>query len=126
MLIGIVVTNAIVLLDRIKHNEEHMNIREAIIEAAATRMRPILMTAIATICAMAPLVFGHSEDGNIVSQSLAIVVIGGLTVATVLTLIVVPVIYELLYFRTSAKQRKQENIPAVSDTELTIEGGIKL
>lgn len=122
MLIGIVVTNAIVLLDRIKHNEEHMNIREAIVEAASTRMRPILMTAIATICAMAPLVFGHSEDGNIVSQSLAIVVIGGLTVATVLTLIIVPVIYELLYFRTSAKQRKQENASAVSDTELTIEG----
>lgn len=107
MLIGIVVTNAIVLIDRIKHNEGHMTIREAIIEAAMTRMRPILMTAIATICAMLPLVFGHSEQGSIVSQSLAIVVIGGLTAATILTLIVVPVIYELFYFRKSAKQRKQ-------------------
>ncbi|MNP75875.1 Swarming motility protein SwrC [compost metagenome] len=71
-------------------------------------MRPILMTAIATICAMLPLIFGHSETGSIVSQSLAIVVIGGLAVATVLTLIVVPVIYELLYFRKSAKQRKAQ------------------
>ncbi|OAB42458.1 efflux RND transporter permease subunit [Paenibacillus glacialis] len=106
MLIGIVVTNAIVLIDRIKHNEQYMTVREAIIEAALTRMRPILMTAIATICAMLPLVFGHSEEGSIVSQSLAIVVIGGLTAATVLTLIVIPVIYELFYFRKSAKQRK--------------------
>jgi len=105
MLIGIVVTNAIVLIDRIKHNEQYMTIREAIIEAALTRMRPILMTAIATICAMLPLVFGHSEEGSIVSQSLAIVVIGGLTAATILTLIVIPVIYELFYFRKSAKQR---------------------
>ncbi|WP_379135525.1 efflux RND transporter permease subunit [Paenibacillus sp. sgz500958] len=106
MLIGIVVTNAIVLIDRIKQNETHMSIREAILEAAGTRMRPILMTAIATIFAMTPLLFGHSEQGSIVSQSLAIVVIGGLTAATLLTLIVVPAIYELFYFRKSAKERK--------------------
>lgn len=108
MLIGIVVTNAIVLVDRIKHNEEHMSIREAIVEAAQTRMRPILMTAIATVCAMVPLVFGHSEQGNIVSQSLAIVVIGGLVAATVLTLVIVPVIYEMFFFRKSARQRKEK------------------
>lgn len=110
MLIGIVVTNAIVLVDRIKHNEEHMTIREAIVEAAQTRMRPILMTAIATVCAMVPLVFGHSEQGNIVSQSLAIVVIGGLVAATVLTLVIVPVIYELFFFRKSARQRKEQKM----------------
>ncbi|MDF2926661.1 MAG: acriflavin resistance protein [Paenibacillaceae bacterium] len=108
MLVGIVVTNAIVLIDRVKHNEAHMTIREAILEAATIRMRPILMTAIATICAMLPLLFGHSETGSIVSQSLAIVVIGGLSVATALTLVVVPVIYELLYFRQSARQRKAQ------------------
>ncbi|WP_410512563.1 efflux RND transporter permease subunit [Paenibacillus sp. BR2-3] len=106
MLIGIVVTNAIVLIDRIKQNEEHMSIREAILEAAGTRMRPILMTAIATIFAMIPLLFGDPEQGSIVSQSLAIVVIGGLTAATLLTLIVVPAIYELFYFRRSAKERR--------------------
>ncbi|WP_310830456.1 efflux RND transporter permease subunit [Paenibacillus pedocola] len=107
MLIGIVVTNAVVLIDRIKQNEEHMPIRAAILEATGTRMRPILMTAIATVCAMLPLLFGQSEQGSIVSQSLAIVVIGGLTAATLLTLLVVPAIYELLYFRKSAKERKQ-------------------
>jgi multidrug efflux pump subunit AcrB len=106
MLIGIVVTNAIVLIDRIKQNESHMNIRDAILEAAGTRMRPILMTAIATVFAMIPLLFGDPEMGSIVSQSLAIVVIGGLTAATLLTLIVVPAIYELFYFRRSAKERR--------------------
>ncbi|MDG0813502.1 efflux RND transporter permease subunit [Cohnella rhizosphaerae] len=105
MLIGIVVTNAIVLIDRVKQNEERMTIREALLEAVGTRMRPILMTAIATVCAMLPLVFGVSESGSIVSQSLAIVVIGGLIVATLLTLVIVPCIYELLFFRKSRRQR---------------------
>lgn len=105
MLIGIVVTNAIVLIDRVKKNEARMSIREAIVEAAVTRMRPILMTAIATVCAMLPLVFGTSESGSIVSQSLAIVVIGGLVVATLLTLVLVPCVYELLYFRKAKRQR---------------------
>ncbi|TVY04330.1 efflux RND transporter permease subunit [Cohnella terricola] len=106
MLIGIVVTNAIVLIDRVKQNEETMTIREALLEAAGTRMRPILMTAIATVGAMLPLVFGSSESGSIVSQSLAIVVIGGLIVATLLTLVIVPCIYELLFFRKSRRQRR--------------------
>ncbi|MBB6670841.1 efflux RND transporter permease subunit [Cohnella nanjingensis] len=105
MLIGIVVTNAIVLIDRVIQNEEKMTIREALLEAAGTRMRPILMTGIATVCAMLPLVFGTSESGSIVSQSLAIVVIGGLVVATLLTLVIVPCIYELLFFRKSRRQR---------------------
>lgn len=106
MLIGIVVTNAIVLIDRVKQNEQSMPIREALIEAATTRMRPIIMTAVATISAMLPLVFGSHETGSIVSQSLAIVVIGGLTAATLLTLIIVPCVYELLFFRKSRKQRR--------------------
>ena len=105
MLIGIVVTNAIVLIDRVKQNEERMTIREALLEAAGTRMRPILMTAIATVCAMLPLVFGTTESGSIVSQSLAVVVIGGLVVATLLTLVIVPCLYELLFFRKSRRQR---------------------
>ncbi|MFP7296791.1 efflux RND transporter permease subunit [Neobacillus niacini] len=105
MLIGIVVTNAIVLIDRVRQNEENMSIREAIIEAAATRMRPIMMTAVATICAMIPLLFKESQTGSLVSQSLAVVVIGGLALATLLTLIVIPCVYELLYFKKSKKQR---------------------
>ncbi|MFD0959327.1 efflux RND transporter permease subunit [Paenibacillus chungangensis] len=106
MLIGIVVTNAIVLIDRVKQNEEYMPIREALVEAATTRMRPIMMTALATICAMLPLVFGEHASTNIVSQSLAIVVIGGLAVATLLTLVIVPCTYELLFFCKARRQRR--------------------
>lgn len=110
MLIGVVVTNAIVLLDRVKQNEQKMTIREALVEASATRLRPILMTAVATICAMLPLLFKKAETGSLVSQSLAIVVVGGLTVSTLLTLIVIPCIYELLYFKKSKKQRRKTKI----------------
>lgn len=109
MLIGIVVTNAIVLIDRVRQNEEKMSIREALVEATATRMRPIMMTAIATICAMIPLLFKASQTGSLVSQSLAVVVIGGLALATLLTLIVIPCVYELLYFKKSKKQRMSES-----------------
>ncbi|MFC4411445.1 efflux RND transporter permease subunit [Chungangia koreensis] len=108
MLIGIVVTNAIVLLDRVKQNEQSMIIRDALVEATATRMRPIFMTAIATISAMLPLLLKQAEAGSLVSQSLAIVVIGGLAMATLLTLIVIPCIYELLYFNKSNKQRMEQ------------------
>ncbi|ATP40396.1 Swarming motility protein SwrC [Solibacillus sp. R5-41] len=96
MLIGIVVTNAIVLVDRIIHMEhDGMNMRDAILEAGATRLRPILMTAIATIGAMLPMAFGGA-GGGLISQDLAVTVIGGLLSSTVLTLIIVPIVYELL------------------------------
>ncbi|BBI36771.1 efflux RND transporter permease subunit [Cohnella abietis] len=106
MLIGIVVTNAIVLIERVQQQIEHgLTIREALIEAGGTRLRPILMTAIATICALMPLAIGLG-GGSIISSGLAIVVIGGLTSSTILTLVVVPVIYEMLYFKRSRKQRQ--------------------
>lgn len=110
MLIGIVVTNAIVLLDRVRQNEEKMPIREALLEAGATRFRPILMTALATIFAMLPLLFGKEEMGSIlVSKGLAVVVIGGLAVATLLTLVIIPVVYELFHFRKAKSQRLAKN-----------------
>ncbi|MEC0244602.1 efflux RND transporter permease subunit, partial [Paenibacillus chitinolyticus] len=96
MLIGIVVTNAIVLLDRVIHNEKAgMRTREALLEAAATRLRPILMTALATVGALLPLAFGF-ESGGLISKGLAVTVIGGLISSTLLTLIIVPVVYEFL------------------------------
>src|SRR5699024_11758439 len=94
MLIGIVVTNAIVLIDRVIRNEESgLTIREAIIEAGQTRLRPILMTALATIGALIPLLFGM-EGGGLISKGLGITVIGGLTSSTLLTLVIVPLVYE--------------------------------
>jgi multidrug efflux pump subunit AcrB len=107
MLVGIVVTNAIVLIDKVKQNEQQMTIRDAIVDATATRMRPIVMTAVATICAMLPLLFSKSQTGSLVSKGLASVVIGGLSVATLLTLVVIPVVYELFHFRKAKKQRKE-------------------
>lgn len=96
MLIGIVVTNAIVLVDRIIHMErDGLVMREAVLEAGATRLRPILMTAIATIGALIPLAIG-SGGGGLISKGLAITVIGGLTSSTLLTLIIVPIVYEVL------------------------------
>lgn len=96
MLIGIVVTNAIVLVDRVIQMErEGLSVRNALLEAGATRLRPILMTAIATIGAMIPMALS-SGGGGLVSQDLAITVIGGLFSSTLLTLVVVPVVYELL------------------------------
>lgn len=97
MLIGIVVTNAIVLIDRVINNEKSgMDMKAALIEAGGTRIRPILMTAIATIGALVPLLFG--EDSSIlISKGMAATVIGGLISSTILTLVVVPVIYEILF-----------------------------
>lgn len=112
MLIGIVVTNAIVLIERVQQQIEHgMSIRDALIEAGGTRLRPILMTAIATICALMPLAVGLG-GGSIISSGLAVVVIGGLASSTILTLVVVPVMYELLYFKRSRKQRMVSEAPA--------------
>ncbi|THE13115.1 efflux RND transporter permease subunit [Bacillus timonensis] len=110
MLIGIVVTNAIVLVDRIIHMErDGMTMREAVLEAGSTRLRPILMTAIATIGALIPLLFGEG-GGGLISKGLGITVIGGLASSTLLTLLVVPIVYEILS-KMFKKDRKniQEN-----------------
>ncbi|TCI70682.1 MULTISPECIES: efflux RND transporter permease subunit [unclassified Exiguobacterium] len=94
MLIGIVVTNAIVLIDRVIHKEAAgLSTRDALLEAAGTRLRPILMTALATIGALAPLALGL-EGGALISKGLGVTVIGGLTSSTLLTLLIVPIAYE--------------------------------
>ncbi len=107
MLIGIVVTNAIVLVDRIIHMErDGLSMREAILEAGATRLRPILMTAIATMGAMIPMAIGFGGGGGLMSKDLAITVIGGLLSSTLLTLVVVPIVYEILS-KMLKKNRKE-------------------
>lgn len=96
MLIGIVVSNAIVLLDRVEKNRKRgLELHDAIVEAAKVRLRPILMTAFATIFALLPLAMSTSSSG-LISQGLAVAVIGGLTTSTLLTLIFVPVLYSLV------------------------------
>lgn len=106
MLIGIVVTNAIVLIDRVITNEKDgLAMKEALIEAGGTRIRPILMTAIATIGALMPLLFGQ-DSSILISKGMAATVIGGLISSTLLTLIVVPVIYEILFTLKNKITRK--------------------
>ena len=94
MLIGIVVTNAIVLLDLVEQfRRKGMDARTAVIEGGRRRLRPILMTAIATILALIPMALGIGGKGGFLSTPLAVVVIGGLFTSTFLTLILVPVLY---------------------------------
>lgn len=95
MLIGIVVTNAIVLISFVEMlRERGLPANEALLEGARSRVRPILMTALATIFALVPLVLGLGT-GIIIAAELATVVIGGLFTSTVLTLVVIPVLYSL-------------------------------
>lgn len=109
MLIGIVVTNAIVLIDRVIHKEkEGLSTREALLEAGATRLRPILMTALATVGALIPLAVGM-EGSGLISKGMAVTVMGGLTSSTLLTLLIVPIVYESLSrFRRKKFQETEE------------------
>jgi HAE1 family hydrophobic/amphiphilic exporter-1 len=109
MLVGIVVTNAIVLLEfviELRHNRG-LSLRDALIEGGKTRLRPILMTAVATILALTPLALS-GEGGTLIASDLAVVVIGGLFTSTFLTLFVVPVIYELIGGWQDRRAAKQE------------------
>jgi hydrophobic/amphiphilic exporter-1 (mainly G- bacteria), HAE1 family len=121
MLIGIVVTNAIVLLDLVEqHRHKGMPMYDALVQGGRTRVRPILMTAIATILALVPLGLGLSE-GEIIASELATVVIGGLFTSTFLTLIVIPVVYSLVEdakVRTSRAFGRGES----HETEATLGG----
>ncbi len=104
MLVGIVVTNAIVLIDLVnQYRERGLKVGDAILHGAARRLRPILMTAAATIFALTPLAIGVTGQGGFISQPLAVVVIGGLVSSTILTLIVLPVLY---YLVEGAKERR--------------------
>lgn len=97
MLIGIVVTNAIVLIDLVnQYRDRGMSVRDALLHGASRRLRPILMTALATIFALMPLALGITGSGGFISQPLALVVIGGLLSSTVLTLLVLPALYDLV------------------------------
>ncbi|WP_028548939.1 efflux RND transporter permease subunit [Paenibacillus sp. UNC451MF] len=123
MLIGIVVTNAIVLIDRAQQlREEGYTVRHALIEAGKVRFRPIIMTAGATIMALVPLALGLSGEGALIGKGLGVVVIGGLTTSTILTLIVVPIIYELIEEMKAYISRKIRKGNHTLNQEGTLEG----
>ncbi len=105
MLVGIVVTNAIVLIDLVnQYRERGSKVVDALLDGTTRRVRPVVMTALATIFALTPLATGVTGSGGFISQPLAIVVIGGLLSSTVLTLVVLPALYSLV---EGAKERRE-------------------
>jgi HAE1 family hydrophobic/amphiphilic exporter-1 len=116
MLVGIVVTNAIVLIDLVnQYRAKGLAVGEALIEGGRRRLRPILMTATATIFALIPMALGLTGSGGFISQPLAIVVIGGLISSTLLTLVVLPVLYYLVEGgREKRKAKKAAKLAARS------------
>ncbi|MBO9051974.1 efflux RND transporter permease subunit [Curtobacterium flaccumfaciens] len=110
MLVGIVVTNAIVLIDLVnQYRRRGLRVREALIEGATRRLRPILMTAMATIFALLPMAIGLTGKSGFISQPLALVVIGGLVSSTLLTLVVLPALYFVV---ERARERNDDRIAA--------------
>jgi HAE1 family hydrophobic/amphiphilic exporter-1 len=108
LVFGIVVSNAILLIDFAERGRRSgLPLRTALLRAGSVRLRPILMTAVATIAALLPVALGISSGGGggLISQSLAIVVEGGLVSSTLLTLLVVPVVYSL--FRRDRRERQR-------------------
>lgn len=109
MLIGIVVTNAIVLIDLInQYRSQGLGVVEAVVEGGRHRLRPILMTALATIFALLPMALGVTGEGGFISQPLAVVVIGGLITSTLLTLLLVPTLYAMVELRKERRRKKKE------------------
>ncbi|SMQ15763.1 hydrophobic/amphiphilic exporter-1, HAE1 family [Streptomyces sp. Ag82_O1-12] len=108
MLIGIVVTNAIVLIDLInQYRKQGHGVVEAVIEGGRHRLRPILMTALATIFALLPMALGITGEGGFIAQPLAVVVIGGLVTSTLLTLLLVPTLYAMVELRKERRAKKR-------------------
>ena len=119
MLIGIVVNNAIVLVDYINlmRREQQLPLYKAVVEAGRLRLRPILMTTLTTILAMLPLSFGTGTGGEI-QASLARVVIGGLAVSSLITLVFIPVVYVSV---TSAFNRVRAWLPSWKTEETAVQ-----
>lgn len=125
MLVGIVVTNAIVLIDLINQYRQPrdgrggMSVADAITHGARQRLRPILMTALATVFALTPMALGLTGGGGFISQPLAVVVIGGLVSSTALTLVLVPVLYRLVEGRreTKALLRAMQQRPEFAEAD---------
>lgn len=111
MLIGIVVTNGIVLVDKMERNRRQgMELREAVLSGTQSRVRPVLMTACTTILTLIPLAVSSHAD-TVISQTLGIVVVGGMLSSTIISLVVIPVIYEWMHSETTVSAVKKESVP---------------
>jgi cobalt-zinc-cadmium resistance protein CzcA len=113
-LFGIALTNGLILISRFEYlKREGLSLREAIITGSLSRLRPVLMTTITTALGLLPLVI-TSGTGSEVQRPLAIVVIGGLASSTLLTLIVIPTLYEWVTAKTDCLSDSVKNVPTVS------------
>jgi HAE1 family hydrophobic/amphiphilic exporter-1 len=128
MLVGIVVKNAIVLIDRVNQlREAGVPKREALAQGAESRLRPIVMTTLCTLIGFAPLALGWGEGAE-VRAPMALTVIGGLAVSTLLTLVVIPIVYDLLDRRgdewyVARGERHRAKVESTgADEDLAIEG----
>ena len=126
LLVGIVVKNAIILIDKVNQlREQGVPKREALIQGARSRLRPIMMTTLCTLFGFLPLAIGAGEGAE-VRAPMAVTVIGGLTVSTLLTLLVIPIVYNLLDRRADAyyveRARRARKIQDSSDDDAGIGG----
>jgi HAE1 family hydrophobic/amphiphilic exporter-1 len=113
ILAGIVVKNGIILVDYINHGRKSgLNMVDAIVEAAKVRIRPIIMTTLCTLLGLIPMAFSTGE-GSEIRAPLAITVIGGLTVSTILTMIIIPILYSL----TEREKVAADAVPAMQTKE---------
>jgi HAE1 family hydrophobic/amphiphilic exporter-1 len=116
MVIGLVAKNAILLIDFTnKKREEGMSVREALLHAGPIRLRPILMTTFAMIFGMLPIALGIGE-GSKGMESMPVAVIGGLLTSTFLTLVVVPVVYEMVESRGEKKLKSRGRKKIITKT----------
>jgi len=105
-----------VLIDLVnQYRDRGMSVRDALLHGASRRLRPILMTALATIFALLPLAIGLTGSGGFISQPLALVVIGGLVSSTALTLVVLPALYDLVEGRRERRDAKRAAAAARAD-----------
>jgi multidrug efflux pump subunit AcrB len=112
MLTGIVVTNGIVVIDKIERNRKNdMDLQEAVISGSLSRVRPILITAATTILTLLPLALSHNGD-TVISQTLGIVVIGGMITSTCNSFLVIPIIYQWLHKKQAVKTN-----PSISEIQ---------
>ena len=108
MLIGIVVNNGILYVDYTNMLRRTMSTEEALIETGKSRLRPILMTTLTTILSMIPMALGVGKNGEM-TQGMAVVIVGGLTASTILTLILLPTFYMIIHKRSKDKKEKKKN-----------------
>ena len=117
MLVGIIVNNGIVLVDYANQLcAEGRTVREAIVEAGATRMRPVLMTVLTTVLGLLPLALGRGYGADLM-QPVAVVCIGGLMYATLMTLFVIPVMYEMFLRGREKRQQRRAAEAALTAQE---------